>query len=64
MINEPQWRTSSRSGKSNCVQVATNLASAALVRDSKLGARSPVLSVSPQVFGRFLGAVRSGRFDP
>lgn len=65
MNRQPQWRTASRSGiKNNCVQVATNLVDVALVRDSKLGSRSPVLSVSPRVFGRFLTAVRAGRFDP
>lgn len=60
----PQWRKSSRSGGANkCVEIATNLSAASLIRDSKLGDQSPILSVSPSVFATFLNATARGRFD-
>ncbi|GAA4887023.1 DUF397 domain-containing protein [Saccharopolyspora cebuensis] len=59
-----QWRKSSRSGGAQqCVEVATNLVGAALIRDSKLGDASPVLSTSRGAYARFIGAMKAGRFD-
>ncbi|GAA4877294.1 DUF397 domain-containing protein [Saccharopolyspora cebuensis] len=59
-----QWRKSSRSGGAQkCVEVATNLPGWALVRDSKLGAASPILRLSPEALGGFLDAIKDGRYD-
>ncbi|WP_019856005.1 DUF397 domain-containing protein [Actinopolyspora mortivallis] len=64
MIEFVNWRKSSRSSASgNCVEVARNLPGTALVRDSKLGADSPVLAVSPERFTTFLDAIKSDRLD-
>lgn len=55
------WRKSSHSGNDGaCVEVAS-ASPGRLVRDSKLGERSPVLSVPVAEFGAFLDAVRAGR---
>lgn len=64
VVEGAQWRKSSRSsGAQQCVEVATNLPSTALVRDSKLGDESPILEVKPSAFRSFLRAVESGKFD-
>ncbi|MFI0922386.1 DUF397 domain-containing protein [Streptomyces sp. NPDC021012] len=54
------WRKSSYSGDEggNCVEVAAHPA-AVHVRDSKLGESSPVFSVSPAVWGSFVGGAAS-----
>ncbi|MBB5156729.1 DUF397 domain-containing protein [Saccharopolyspora phatthalungensis] len=63
MSTTPEWRKSSRSGQgNNCVEVATNQPGTALVRDSKLGEASPILSTTPQSFAAFIDAVKSDRF--
>lgn len=60
----PQWRKSSRSGGAQqCVEVATNVPAASLIRDSKLGEQSPILNVAPSAFTTFLTATVRGRFD-
>lgn len=60
MSTAQHWRKSSRSGQgNNCVEVAH----ARLVRDSKLGVRSPVLDLSAKAFGDFINATKNGRFD-
>ncbi|MFR9731749.1 DUF397 domain-containing protein [Saccharopolyspora sp. MS10] len=57
------WKTSSRSTQGGqCVQTA-GTRGAALIRDSKLGGCSPVLSVAPAAFDRFVSAIKSGRFE-
>ncbi|KAA5831298.1 DUF397 domain-containing protein [Saccharopolyspora hirsuta] len=65
MSTTPTWRKSSRSAQAgNCVEVASaGGTDAALVRDSKLGDESPVLSLSEKAFGSFVSSVKAGRFD-
>lgn len=62
-MSECNWKKSSRSTQGGqCVQTA-GVRGAALIRDSKLGERSPILSLSPAVFGRFVDAIRADRFQ-
>ncbi|WP_092924642.1 DUF397 domain-containing protein [Actinopolyspora alba] len=64
MSTQPEWRKSSRSNQGgNCVEVATNVPGSALIRDSKLGEASPVLSAVPATFSAFLAAAKDGQFD-
>lgn len=56
-----QWRTSTRSQTSNCVEVAP-LGGAVAVRDSK-DAGGPVLIFDLSAWQEFVAAVRDGRFD-
>ena len=60
-MSELRWRKSSHSQQHECVEVAC-AGVAAKLRDGKLGDESPVLSVSAEVFGAFLRAVKSDRF--
>ncbi|PRW63718.1 DUF397 domain-containing protein [Actinopolyspora mortivallis] len=63
-LSRAHWRKSSRSNSGgNCVEVAQNLPGTTLLRDSKLGADSPVLAVSPDRFIIFLDAIKSDRLD-
>lgn len=63
MTTAPRWRTSSRSGQgNNCVEIATNLDSVALVRDSKLGDHSPVLTLPTTAFTTFIEATKNDQF--
>ncbi|MGH3932462.1 MAG: DUF397 domain-containing protein [Pseudonocardiaceae bacterium] len=58
-----RWFTSSySSGSAQCVEVAF-LPGHRLVRDSKLGATSPVLAVSPTEWSTFTAEVKAGRLD-
>ncbi|MGJ7908510.1 DUF397 domain-containing protein [Actinopolyspora sp. H202] len=64
MSTQPEWRKSSRSNQGgNCVEVATNVPGSALIRDSKLGETSPVLSTKPEAFTAFVDAVKADWFD-
>lgn len=51
------WRKSTRSGQSECVEVADNLAGVVGVRDSKDPA-GPVLTFTPAAWTRFLTSTR------
>ncbi|MCA1228686.1 MULTISPECIES: DUF397 domain-containing protein [unclassified Saccharopolyspora] len=63
MTRNRVWRKSSRSGALNeCVEVALSADSTA-VRDSKLGAASPVLAFGPASFDTFVRRLKSGRLD-
>ncbi|MEU6133200.1 DUF397 domain-containing protein [Saccharopolyspora sp. NPDC047091] len=56
------WRKSSySSGNHNCVEVAIGNAGIG-VRDSKLGATSPVLAFGHGAFADFLAAIKDGWF--
>ncbi|MEU8164404.1 DUF397 domain-containing protein [Micromonospora parva] len=54
-IKEPRWRTSTRSTDSggNCVEVADNLPSVVLVRDSK-DRSGPILAFAPGAWRGFV----------
>ena len=52
------WRKSSHSNSGMCVEVA--VPGEVLVRDSKLGDASPILSFTPAAWAVFLGQVRAG----
>lgn len=51
-MSSSEWHKSSRSGKLNCVEVATN--DIVQVRDSK-DPQGPVLSFTPKDWQKFLG---------
>ncbi|WP_430497488.1 DUF397 domain-containing protein [Micromonospora trifolii] len=51
------WRTSSRSGNGECVEVADNLPGAVGVRDSK-DPTGPVLVFAPAAWRAFVAAAR------
>ncbi len=58
------FRKSSYSGGNggNCVEVAA-VPGIVGVRDSKLGADSPILAVTSAEWSTFVNAVKAGRFD-
>jgi len=58
------FRKSSYSGANggNCVEVAV-APGVVGVRDSKLGADSPILAVTSAEWSTFVNAVKAGRFD-
>lgn len=54
----PDWHTSSHSGgQGNCVEVATNLAHAVPVRDTKHAGDGPTLRFPHTSWGAFLGTL-------
>ncbi|WP_344924658.1 DUF397 domain-containing protein [Saccharopolyspora gregorii] len=61
-LSSARWRKSSYSNGSGgvCVEVAT-VAAGTGIRDSKLGAASPILAFEHGAFAKFLGAVKGGR---
>ncbi len=63
LTHATNWRKSTRSqGENGCVEVAA-VPGLTGVRDSKLGASSPVLSMTDTSFRAFLADVKTGRFD-
>ena len=64
MNHHSQWRKSSFCGQnSDCVEMADLGNGAIGVRDSKLGATSPVLTFTRAELGAFLSGARAGEFD-
>lgn len=65
-LRRHEWRTSSRSQMSNCVEVAllpqAGDADAVAVRDSK-DRGGPVLTFSQDSWREFVGGIRQGQFD-
>ncbi|RKR87893.1 uncharacterized protein DUF397 [Micromonospora pisi] len=57
----PEWRKSTRSSgnQGNCVDVADNIASHVLVRDSKDPA-GPALTFGPEAWRAFVGFAKQG----
>ncbi|GAB3854067.1 hypothetical protein GCM10029963_46450 [Micromonospora andamanensis] len=53
------WRKSTRSGSSECVEVADNLSGVVGVRDSK-DATGPVLTFAPTAWRRFVDRTKLG----
>lgn len=58
---DPEWRTSTRSQDTNCVEVA-HIDGEILVRDSK-DRHGTVLSVAARDWDAFVAAVKEGEFD-
>ena len=64
MTTAAGWRKSSYSqGQNGCVEVTTELPGWVGVRDSKLGAESPVLAFNLSEWRAMLAAARAGEFD-
>lgn len=59
------WRKSTRSNGAGgaCVQVTDHLTGQLLVRDSKLGDSSPILTVMPANWHAFIGRVRADQVE-
>jgi hypothetical protein len=56
------WRKSSRTTQTECVEVA-DVAGWVGVRDSKLGAASPILAFTVAEWRALVAAAKSGAFD-
>ncbi|MFI7078089.1 DUF397 domain-containing protein [Micromonospora sp. NPDC049903] len=56
-LNGATWRTASRSGNTNCVEVADNLPGVVAVRDSK-DRQGPVLAFTPSTWRSFVRQVK------
>lgn len=58
------WRKPTRSqGENNCVEIAS-VPGMIGVRDTKLGAASPILAFSDTAFAALIDAAKNGRLDP
>ncbi|MBL6277444.1 DUF397 domain-containing protein [Micromonospora fiedleri] len=51
------WRTATRSGNTDCVEVADNLPDVVAVRDSK-DRQGPVLAFTPHTWQTFVGHLK------
>jgi hypothetical protein len=59
----PRWRTSSYTNNGGaCVEVADNLPSVILVRDTK-DRQGAVLTLAPQQWQAFVAGIRSGKLS-
>ncbi|MEU5548910.1 MULTISPECIES: DUF397 domain-containing protein [unclassified Micromonospora] len=56
-LNGATWRTASRSGNTDCVEVADNLPGVVAVRDSK-DRQGPVLAFAPQIWRSFIRQIK------
>ncbi|MER5453219.1 DUF397 domain-containing protein [Micromonospora sp. NPDC002389] len=56
-LNGATWRTASRSGNTDCVEVADNLPGVVAVRDSK-DRQGPVLAFAPSTWRSFVRQVK------
>ncbi|MFF5218237.1 DUF397 domain-containing protein [Micromonospora sp. NPDC000442] len=56
-LNGATWRTSTRSGNTDCVEVADNLPGVVAVRDSK-DRQGPVLAFTPSTWRSFVDKVK------
>jgi hypothetical protein len=60
----PGWFKSSHSGEQNtCVELNVSIPDHPAIRDSKLGAASPILLLTPPALRAFLTATARGDFD-
>jgi hypothetical protein len=58
------WRKSTKSAQSNCVEVAYQQESGVImVRDTKAAEMGPVLSFTRAEWNAFLGGVHAGEFE-
>jgi hypothetical protein len=64
MIHFTNWRTSTRSSQAqgNCVEVGFAPGRTG-IRDTKLGADSPILDIDSAAFAAFVRRVQDGTFD-
>jgi len=58
---DAEWRTSTRSQDTNCVEVAF-VDGEVLVRDTK-NRHSPALAIPPEEWKEFVAGVKDGEFD-
>ncbi|MFY1578333.1 DUF397 domain-containing protein [Verrucosispora sp. WMMD703] len=56
-LNGATWRTSTRSGNTDCVEVADNLPGVVAVRDSK-DRQGPVLAFTPSTWRSFVDRLK------
>ncbi|MEG3636201.1 DUF397 domain-containing protein [Micromonospora palythoicola] len=56
-LNGATWRTATRSGSTDCVEVADNLPGLVAVRDSK-DRRGPVLAFTPSTWRSFVATLK------
>jgi hypothetical protein len=64
VVADVDWQKSSFSAQGDCVEVAYREHTPGMaVRDSKLGARSPVLRFTPPEWQAFIAGVKAGEFD-
>lgn len=62
LTSATNWRKSTRSKQNGCVEVGS-IGSYVGVRDSKIGAESPVLPFTAAEWAAFTASVGSGKFD-